>query len=234
MEFPELFENTFGPIHHIPVIYPNGVSLLTPMHFRVPSLIFGPPVANCLAENGVSGSFEKAIGSFYFIPAIYPYGVNLLTPRHYVFLASFRPSGGQIFGRKWVSGTFWKKTNYWLNSCHTWHLSIWGQSIDPYTFPSLIFSPLVAKYLVKNGVYGIFWKNYWFHSLHIWQLPFGCESLDPYLFSCSYPHFRPSGGQIFGGNWGLGIFFNYWFHPLHTWQLPFGDESLDPYSFLCS
>ena len=31
-----------------------------------------------------------------------------------------------------VSGTFWK--NYWLNSFHTRHLSLWGESFGPYTF----------------------------------------------------------------------------------------------------
>ena len=81
--FPELFEKTIGSIHFIPVIYPYGVSLLTPIHFRVPSLIFGPLVAKYLAENG-------------------------------------------------VSGTFWK--NYWPNSLHSWHLPLWGESLDPYTF----------------------------------------------------------------------------------------------------
>ena len=34
-----------------------GVSLLTPIHFRVPSLIFGPLVAKYLVENGVSRTF---------------------------------------------------------------------------------------------------------------------------------------------------------------------------------
>ena len=34
-------------------------SLLTPIHFRVPSFIFGPLVAKYLAENGVSGTFWK-------------------------------------------------------------------------------------------------------------------------------------------------------------------------------
>ena len=55
--FPELFEKTIGSIHFIPVIYHYGVSLLTPIHFRVPSLIFGPLVAKYLAENGVSRTF---------------------------------------------------------------------------------------------------------------------------------------------------------------------------------
>ena len=59
MGFPELFEKTIGPIHFIPGIYHSGVSLLTPIYFRVPSLIFGPLVAKCLAENGVSRTFWK-------------------------------------------------------------------------------------------------------------------------------------------------------------------------------
>ena len=83
MGFPELVEKTVGSIHFIPGIYPYGVSFLTPVHFRVPSLICGPLVAKYLAGNG-------------------------------------------------VSGTFWK--NYWLNSFHTGHLSLWGESLDPYTF----------------------------------------------------------------------------------------------------
>ena len=59
MGFPELFEKTIGSIHFIPGIYPYGVSFLTHLHFRVPSLIFGPLVAKYLAENGVSGTFWK-------------------------------------------------------------------------------------------------------------------------------------------------------------------------------
>ena len=59
MGFPELFEKNIGSIHFIPAIYPYGVSLLTPIHFRVPSLIFGPLVAKYVAENGVSGTIWK-------------------------------------------------------------------------------------------------------------------------------------------------------------------------------
>ena len=83
MGFLALFEKTIGPIPFIPGIYPYGVSLLTALHFRIPSLIFGLLVAKYLAENG-------------------------------------------------VSGTFWK--NYWPNSLHSWHLPLWGESLDPYTF----------------------------------------------------------------------------------------------------
>ena len=53
------FWKTIGSIHFITGIYPYGVILLTPIHFRVPSLIFGPLVAKYLAENGVSGTFLK-------------------------------------------------------------------------------------------------------------------------------------------------------------------------------
>ena len=37
--------------------------------------------------------------------------------------------------------------------------------------PNLIFSPLVAKYLVENRVSGTFWKNNWFHSKFSWRIP---------------------------------------------------------------
>ena len=59
MGFAEFFEKTIGSIHFIPGIYPYGVSLLTPIHLCVPSLIFSPLVAKYLAENGVSGTFWK-------------------------------------------------------------------------------------------------------------------------------------------------------------------------------
>ena len=113
--FLELFEKTIGSIHFIPGIYPYGVSLLTPIHFSVPSLIFGPLVGNYLAKKG-------------------------------------------------VSGTFWK--NYWLNSFHTWHLSLEVSLVTPIDFrvPNLIFGPLVVKFLAENGVSGTFWKNYLLNS----------------------------------------------------------------------
>ena len=38
--FRNFLKKIIGPIHFIPGIYPYGVSLLTPIHFRVPSLIF--------------------------------------------------------------------------------------------------------------------------------------------------------------------------------------------------
>ena len=81
-----------------------------------------------------------------------------------------------------VSGTFWK--NYWLNSFHTWHLHLWVSLLTPIHFrvPSLIFGPLVAKYLAENGISGTFWKNCWLNSFHTWHLSLWGESLDPYTF----------------------------------------------------
>ena len=55
--FRNFLKKTIDSIHFIPGIYPYVVSLLTLIHFRVPSLIFGPLVAKYLAENRVSGTF---------------------------------------------------------------------------------------------------------------------------------------------------------------------------------
>ena len=85
MGFPDFFEKTIGSFHFIPDIYPYGVSLLTPIHFHVPGLIFGPLMAKY--ENGVSGTFEKTVCSIHFIPGIYLYGVSFLTPT-YTFACS--------------------------------------------------------------------------------------------------------------------------------------------------
>ena len=58
MGFPELKKRNywFHSLHtwHLPLW-----SFLTPIHFHVPNLIFGPLRAKYLAENGVSGTFWK-------------------------------------------------------------------------------------------------------------------------------------------------------------------------------
>ena len=65
-------------------------------------------------------------------------------------------------------------------SCDTWHLSLWVSLLTPIhsCVPSLIFGPLMAKYLAKNGVSGTFLKNYWLNSFHTWHLSLWGESLD--------------------------------------------------------
>ena len=158
---------------------PYGGSLLTPIHFCVPDLIFGRLVAKYLAENGVSGTFFKE-------PGIYPYGVSLLTPIDFhVPSLICRPLMAKYWAEDGVSGTFWKKTidsihfipgiyPYWVRLLTSIHTRV----------PRLIFGPLVAKYWAKNGVSGTFWKNYWLNWFHTWHLPLWGEFIDPYRFSC--------------------------------------------------
>ena len=128
MGFPELFEKNIGPIHFIRGIYPYGVSLLTPIHFYDPSLIFGPLVAKYLAENGFSGIIEKkTIGSIHFIPGIYPYRVSLLTPIYFhVPSLIFGPPMAKYLAEMRFLELFEKTIG--SNSFHTWHLSLWGES----------------------------------------------------------------------------------------------------------
>ena len=90
MGFPVLFEKTMGSIHFIPGIYPYGVSLLTPIHFRVPILIFGPLVDKYLAENGVSWTFwKKILAQFISYLAFILIGWVSWPLYIFVFLASF-------------------------------------------------------------------------------------------------------------------------------------------------
>ena len=78
--FPQLFAETVGSIHFIPGIYTYGVSLWTPIDFRVRALIFGPLVAKIDRKSGFPQLFAKTVGSIHFIPGIYTYGVSLWTP----------------------------------------------------------------------------------------------------------------------------------------------------------
>ena len=65
MGFLELFEKTIGSIDFIPGIYPYGMSLLTPIDFRVTSLIFSPSVAKYLAEKwGFRNFLKKLLAQF--------------------------------------------------------------------------------------------------------------------------------------------------------------------------
>ena len=91
MGFLELFEKTIAPIHFMHGIYPYGVCPLTPIHFRVPSLIFGPLVAKYLAENGVSGTFwkKKLLAQFISFLAFTLMGWVSWPLYIFVFLASF-------------------------------------------------------------------------------------------------------------------------------------------------
>ena len=104
-------KKTNGSIPFIPGIFPYWVSPLILIHFRVPSLIFGPLAAKYLAENGVSEIFwKKTSGSIHFIPGINPYGVSLLIPIHFcVPSLIFDPLVAEYLAENVVSGTFWSK-----------------------------------------------------------------------------------------------------------------------------
>ena len=126
----------------------------------------------------------------------------------FVFLASFSVLWWpNICPKKGFLELFEKKTNSSIHFIPG--ICPYGMShFSPIYFrvPSLIFGPLVATYLAANGVSGTFWKIYWLNSFHTWHLSLWGESLDSYTFSCSQPHFRPSGGQIFGRKWGFRNF----------------------------
>ena len=134
MGFQELLKKLFAQfISYLASAFMGLVSWPLPIHLRVPSLIFVPLVAKCLAEMGFPELFEKTIGSIHFIPVIYPYGVSLLTTIHFrVPSLIFGSLVAKYLAKNGVSGTFWK--NYWLNSFHTWHLPLWDEFLDPYTF----------------------------------------------------------------------------------------------------
>ena len=88
----------------------------------------------------------------------------------FVFLASFRSSGGQIFGWNGVSGTFWK--NYWLNSLYIWHLPSWDESLDPYSFlwvviRAVVYCPHLWAQLVNINVFSSHMTKIHKYSLRI-------------------------------------------------------------------
>ena len=85
-------------------------SLLTPIHFRVPSPIFGPLVGKNLAEMGFPElSEKKTIGLIHFILGIYYYGVGLLTLYISTFLASFLALWWPNISWKWGFQNFFKR-----------------------------------------------------------------------------------------------------------------------------
>ena len=74
--FPQLFAKTVGSIHFIPGIYTYGVSLWTPIDFRVRAFIFGPPVAKNWSKIGVSATFRE---NFFYV---FPNFLYQLQPRY--------------------------------------------------------------------------------------------------------------------------------------------------------
>ena len=93
---------------------------------------------------------------------------------------------------------------HFIPGIYTYGVSLWTP-ID-FRVRALIFGPLVAKNWPKIGVSASFRKNCRLHSFHPWDLYLWGKSLDPYRFSCSCPHFWPSGGQKLTENRGFRNF----------------------------
>ena len=160
---------------------------LTPIHSRVPSLIFGPLVAKYLAENRVSETFWKNYWPNSFHTRRLPlWGESLDS---YSFSCSsliFGPLVAKYLAENGVSGTFWNKILAQFISYLAFTLMVW------ISWPLYIFVFLASFSALwwpniwpKMGFPELFEKKYWLNSFHTWHLPLWCESLDPYTFSCS-------------------------------------------------
>ena len=134
MGFPELFEKNhwLNSFHtwHLPlrgwVSWPLFIFL-----FLAPFLALW--WSDIWPKMGFLELFEKTIGPIHFMPGIYPYWISLFTSIHFrVPSLICGPLVVKYFAENGVSGTFWK--TYWPNSFHTWHLPLWDESLDPYSF----------------------------------------------------------------------------------------------------
>ena len=97
---------------------------------------------------------------------------------------------------------------HFIPGIYTYGVSLWTP-ID-FCVHALIFGPLVAKNWPKIRVSTTFRGNCRLDSFHPWDLYLWDKSLDPYRFSCSCPHFWPSGGQKLTKNRGFRNFSRLW------------------------
>ena len=93
---------------------------------------------------------------------------------------------------------------HFIPGIDTYGVSLWTP-ID-FRVRALIFGPLVAKNWATIGVSATFRENCRLDSFHPWDWYLWGKSLDPYRFSCSCPHFWPSGGQKLSENRGFRNF----------------------------
>ena len=105
--FPQLFAKTVGSIHFIPGIYTYGVSLWTPIDFRVRALIFGPLVAKNWPKIGVSATFRENCRLDSFHPwDLYLWGKSLDPYDFRVHALIFGPLVAKNWPKIGVSATF--------------------------------------------------------------------------------------------------------------------------------
>ena len=88
--FRNFSKKNIGSINFIPGIYPYGVGLLTPSHFRVPSLIFGPSGDQIFGRKwGFRKILKKLLAQFISYLTFTLMGWVSWTLYVFVFLASF-------------------------------------------------------------------------------------------------------------------------------------------------
>ena len=92
--------------------------------------------------------------------------------------------------------------NCWYNSFHTWHLPLWGESLDPYSFYIGCIEWLIdwCQYLAFTLMGWVSWRQYIF------------------MFLASYPAFW---WPNIWPKWGFGNFLkkNYWLNSFYTRNL---------------
>ena len=140
---------------------------------------------NTCPKNGVFGTFlKKLLAQFISFLAFTLMGWVSWPLYIFVFLASFSALRWPNIWPKMGSPELFGKT---IGSIH-FVPGIYPYGVSLLTHihfgvSSLIFGPLVAKYLAENGVSGTFWKNYWLNSLHSWPLTLmGWVSWPLYIF----------------------------------------------------
>ena len=161
----------------------------------------------CPSVGKVSATFRENYWLNSFHPwDLYLWGKSLDPYRFSCSCPHFWPSGGQKLTEIGVSAIFAKTVGsiHFIPGIYTYGVSLWTP-ID-FRVRALIFGPLVAKNWPKIGVSATFRENCRLDSFHPWDLYLWGKSLDPYRFSCSCPHFWPSGGQKLTENRGFRNF----------------------------
>ena len=157
---------------------------------------------------GVSATFRENCRLDSFHPwDLYLWGKSLDPLRFSCLCPHFWPSGGQKLTEKSGFPQLFPKTVgsiHFIPGIYTYGVSLWTP-ID-FRVRALIFGPLVAENWPKIGVSATFPENCRLDSFHPWDLYLWGKSLNPYRFSCSCPHFWPSGGQKLTENRGFHNF----------------------------
>ena len=165
--FPEIFEKTIGSINFIPGIYHNGKSLDSYL-FRGAYFYVQP-----------SGDqiFDQKQGFWNFLKILSAQFISYLTIMEWVFdpfsflcsHSQFRPCGGKIFRQIWGFRNLKKNTISSIDFIPGIYL--YGAcllTLVHFRNPIIKICPLVAKYMVSNGVSRIFWKKkHWLSSSYL-------------------------------------------------------------------